>query len=431
MAPMDGMLREADAEADEGAASYGGAIGRAGRSNGAEAGNVAEELGPEAGTAGGEGTEADAAGDHEVVAGGGTAGAGRGGAAGAGESVEAAEASEGGTRFEEVEGWSPDDRFRREAAESGEATVDAYFADGRTEDSPEFFAALLPVLGAVVKTALPSLVGSAARAGSAALQARLRQHLARLGRRESGQEGAEADLEALERALEQFVSVQEVVIGPDDRRRVTATNALPWKRICHLSIRAADGGRFLGTGFFVGPRTVATAGHCVFLHGRGGWASEIEVSPGRDAASRPNGMVRATAFRSVRGWVEGRKRDCDYGVIQLPRSFHAPAIGAFGFAALPDAQLRGVTLNTAGHPGDKPAGTMWYHGRQAKAVSARVITYDIDTAGGQSGSAVWLRRGDQRLVVGIHTNGSPGGNSATRITKPVFDNLVSWRREGA
>ena len=88
-------------------------------------------------------------------------------------------------------------------------------------------------------------------------------------------------------------------------------------------------------------------------------------------------------------------------------------------------------LNTAGYPGDKPSGTMWFNGRKAKAISDRVITYDIDTAGGQSGSAVWFKGLDnKRIVVGIHTNGASSGNSATRITKPVFDNIKKWRSEG-
>lgn len=63
--------------------------------------------------------------------------------------------------------------------------------------------------------------------------------------------------------------------------------------------------------------------------------------------------------------------------------------------------------------------------------SATTITYDIDTASGQSGSAVWVRRPDgQRIAVGIHTNGATSGNSATRITKLVVNNLKQWRAKG-
>jgi V8-like Glu-specific endopeptidase len=231
--------------------------------------------------------------------------------------------------------------------------------------------------------------------------------------------------------LAQVLAQLEVVIGTDDRVRVNDTNAQPWRRICHLSITAADGSSFLGTGSFIGPRTVVTAGHCVFIANHGGWAKQVVVTPGRNAGDKPFGSVTATAFRSVKGWTQNGKRECDYGAIILPRSFNNPALGAFGFAAYTDSQLRGAKLNLAGYPGDKPSGTMWYHGRVATGLSERVITYDIDTAGGQSGSPVWISKEDgSRIAVGIHTNGSSGGNSATRIVKPVFDNFKSWRQEG-
>ena len=56
----------------------------------------------------------------------------------------------------------------------------------------------------------------------------------------------------------------------------------------------------------------------------------------------------------------------------------------------------------------------------------------IDTFGGQSGAPVFrLIAGNPiREVVGIHTNGSLRGNSATRITGEVFDNLKAWKDEG-
>ena len=237
-------------------------------------------------------------------------------------------------------------------------------------------------------------------------------------------EFTEEELESLVEAVEQL----EVVIGEDDRVRVRATQRIPWRRICHLSILGRTGRRFLGTGFFIGPRTLITAGHCVYLHNHG-WASEILVSPGRDGADKPYGAIKATAFRSVAGWTQNRNRNYDYGAIILPQSI-GRRTGAFGYGVLPGSHILGSRLNIAGYPGDKPTGTMWYHGMKGKAVSSRTITYDIDTAGGQSGSPVWQFRNGQRIVVGIHTNGSSRGNSATRIVRPIYNNFQSWRRAG-
>jgi glutamyl endopeptidase len=220
----------------------------------------------------------------------------------------------------------------------------------------------------------------------------------------------------------------EVVIPPDDRVQITDTTVVPWRWICALRITAANGSQFIGTGWLVGPRTVITAGHCVFMHAQGGWARQIEVVPGRNGASRPFGSCTATSFRSVSGWTAGHDRDFDYGAILLPSTCRpGDQLGFFGFAALNDAELLNLSLNLSGYPGDKPAGTQWFMARRATSVTARTIVYNIDTAGGQSGAPVWRLSGGVRHAVGIHTNGSLLGNSATRIVPDVAANIAAWK----
>jgi V8-like Glu-specific endopeptidase len=119
----------------------------------------------------------------------------------------------------------------------------------------------------------------------------------------------------------------ESVIEEDDRRRVTNTDAYPWRVHASLRITARDGSRWIGTAFFIAPRVLATAGHNLFFHGpvgaRRGWARTIEVMPGRDGDELPFGTAMSTSFHSVRGWTEpedpgGRPDpDYDYGVIVL------------------------------------------------------------------------------------------------------------------
>ena len=282
-----------------------------------------------------------------------------------------------------------------------------------------------------VKAAIPALAGVAAK-NLPGLVGPLLSRLGRLGgqrrrvRREAGEEGGldEAALEALEAQLQQL----EVIIGKDDRVQIKSTTVVPWKRICHLQIESADGGRFLGTGALIGPRTVITAGHCVYMHSQGGWARSITVTPGRNADSKPFGSCKAVGLRSVRGWVSMRKSDYDYGAIILPPDcLKMQPPSAFGFASYSDAFLNSKKLNLSGYPGDKPAGTQWYHGRKAKTVKPKKIFYDIDTMGGQSGSPVWVKINGKRIMVGIHTTGAPNGNSATRITTEVLANLKRWK----
>ncbi|NNF64911.1 MAG: serine protease [Acidimicrobiia bacterium] len=227
-------------------------------------------------------------------------------------------------------------------------------------------------------------------------------------------------------------AVAEVVIGKDDRVRVNNTTAYPWRAICSLRITARDGSRWIGSGFLVGNRTVITAGHVVYMHSRGGWVRKIEVIPGRNGSSKPFGSCDATAFHSVKGWTQKKKRSHDYAAIILPKNCAlGKRVGFFGYANYSFFTLLNMLVNLAGYPGDKPAGTMWWHARRLKWITSRTLVYNIDTAGGQSGAPVWRKKGSQRYAVGIHTNGSSGGNSATRITKPVFNNIKKWKALGA
>jgi len=348
------------------------------------------------------------------------------------------EAEDSESFYESLPGF--DESARIEAApESAEPLIEAYYAEA-DGGNQEFFQFLLPVLKPLITSILPTVIGAVAKQGSKSLSPHLQQLLARLQRlglrpglirRETGEANGMVDEvdEAMAEAMQQQLEALEVVIGRDDRVRVNNTKVVPWNRICHLSITAANGSHFLGTGFLIGRRTVITAGHCVHMASAGGWVRQIIVTPGRNAGAKPFGTYTSSSFRSVKGWVVNKNSNYDYGAIIMPQSTPA-TLSAFGFANYADAALLNKRLNNAGYPGDKPAGTMWYNANKCKAVTPRTLIYDIDTMGGQSGSPIWIRRDGKRTVVGIHTNGAASGNSATRITHPVFLNLKRWRTEG-
>lgn len=240
---------------------------------------------------------------------------------------------------------------------------------------------------------------------------------------------AEKTIEAFNKEL-----TTESVIGRDDRIKIRNTRAYPFRAICSLLIEAKTGRKYIGTGWFISPRTVVTAGHCLYLHNQGGWAKSITVMPGRNGNTLPYGSAKATRFRSVKGWTADRNQNFDYGAIILPADKRLGArTGWFGFANLNDSTLKSKHVNISGYPGDKPRGEQHYHHRNVASVNSRKVRYTIDTFGGQSGSPVFYINGElgARYAVGIHAYGLSGGtNSATRIVKPVFDNLVTWKRLG-
>jgi glutamyl endopeptidase len=241
----------------------------------------------------------------------------------------------------------------------------------------------------------------------------------------------EVDEDLPDISVASFGEAPEAVIGVDDRVQIAATSTYPWSVHASLRITANDGSQWIGTGWFIGPHTLVTAGHVVFIKNSGvpnrdGWVRSITVIPGRNGALQPFGSAVSSNLRSVTGWTTSGNQEYDYGAIILSTDLGART-GWLGFGAYSDATLLASLANISGYPGDKPAGTQWYHARNVSSVGPRKVYYDVDTFGGQSGSAVYRIVNGQRFAVAVHTYGGATSNSGTRITSPVFNNLVAWK----
>ena len=247
-------------------------------------------------------------------------------------------------------------------------------------------------------------------------------------RQESEEEATPVD-EAL---VEEMTATIEVIIGTDDRIRIKNTVKVPWRRYCALRIEFPTGAVYRGTGFFIGDRVLATAGHCVYMHSQGGWARRIQVIPACNGSQKPFGAAYATSFKSTVGWTKSKTAAADYGAIILPsNAFPGQKFGKFALRAFASNALLAVPAVVAGYPGDKPFAEMWGMKRKIKAATALNLVYDIDTMGGQSGAPVYIRQGGKRFVVGIHNYGASSGNSATRVTPAVIANFKKWGAIGA
>jgi glutamyl endopeptidase len=223
----------------------------------------------------------------------------------------------------------------------------------------------------------------------------------------------------------------ETVHGPDNRVQITTTSVYPWRAHASLLITAADNSMWIGTGWFIGAHTLMTAGHVVHIKnsgvpGRDGWVKSIRVMPGRNGTALPYGSVTSSNFHSVRGWTDNGDENYDYGAIIIPTNL-GNTVGWFGFGVYSDNDLVASVGNISGYPGDKPSGTQWYDAHKIASVNSRKVYYDIDTAGGQSGSAVYRIVNGGRYAFGVHAYGGATTNSATRIVTPVYDNMVAWK----
>jgi glutamyl endopeptidase len=233
----------------------------------------------------------------------------------------------------------------------------------------------------------------------------------------------------------------ESVIGTDSRYQITATTSYPNRAIAYLYVAFPNGAAGSCTGWFIGIRTVATAGHCVYSAADGGWATTVRVYPGRNGRSAPYGYSNKYRLFSVTGWTVSGSQYYDYGAIQLPNRAATgtplgSTVGYFGFRWQSSNVFSG-TYTVRGYPGDKPSATMWTMSGPvySNTTYSRKLWYKMDTAGGQSGSPIYsYYTGCGYCGVGIHAyaavnwpGASPPYNSGTRINQSVFTNLLNWR----
>ena len=231
----------------------------------------------------------------------------------------------------------------------------------------------------------------------------------------------------------------ETVIGVDERVRISDTDKLPWRMIAALSLKPKLPltSTFIGTGWFIGPKTLLTAGHCVFSESDfGGWIGSIDVSPGRNDAKFPYGTVTASRFSSTKVWQNGPDPDYDIGCIHLDEPL-GDQVGYFKIASLTDQELEGALVNISGYPGDRGGGEQqFFHANRVLRTSARRVFYDIDTYGGQSGSPVWHQASPEAepVAIAIHAygvGGTPGGwgmtaNSGPRLIPEMVQMIKEW-----
>jgi glutamyl endopeptidase len=238
-------------------------------------------------------------------------------------------------------------------------------------------------------------------------------------------------------------TIFESILGDVDRRKpILETHLTPWRMICSLEC-VGKFGSTIGTGWFAGPRTLITAGHCVFNPvDLGGWAIEIRIIPGRNGpAVPPFGKVTSKSFSTTDRWQQAQDPDFDYAAIHLSSDLGAQT-GHFAVGVLPDAELRDRLVNVSGYPLTPGAGSQQYfHANRVTAVTPRRAFYDIDTIGGQSGSPVWAYFDDAPEVpvaIGIHAygvGGVPGGlnviaNSGPRIIPESLEVIQTWINKG-
>lgn len=233
----------------------------------------------------------------------------------------------------------------------------------------------------------------------------------------------------------------ESVFPPDGRTRVTPTTSYPWRTVAQLFMTFPNSATGSCSGAIVDDFHVLTAGHCVYSHGNGGWASSVQVIPGMDAGYMPYNLAWATYMRSYTGWTVSAQTEHDWALVTLDRN-----VGTFTgwmgrMTAASSSTIYTGTLNTAGYPCNVGVGTctypktptnsMWLDYNTGRTATEYNHWYYMDTMPGQSGSPVWRYVNPDRWILTVHTTGDDGSNSnhGTRLNTDKFDRIITWLGE--
>lgn len=190
--------------------------------------------------------------------------------------------------------------------------------------------------------------------------------------------------------LASYIAPEIVVGGSDERVLATNTTKKPYSGICYLLMEAEDGSYYRGTGNFISPNCILTAGHCVYSRFAKKYMKRIIVYPARDNDKFPFGYHDAILISAPSGWTGGQGHAYDLGMIMIEGDV-GKQTGIFEVVSLDYDQLMNKYVTVAGYPGDKPDYKMWEASDIITNIFTTTVQYGdkLDTAGGQSGSGVF------------------------------------------
>lgn len=225
--------------------------------------------------------------------------------------------------------------------------------------------------------------------------------------------------------------VQRIVGGTDDRTQITDASGYPERIVGWLWTQAQDDSWSTCSATLIGPYTVVTAAHCVYVQDKGGWVKDALFLPGlTDPESAPYGSFAWENINILKGYIDnydgtnyGSAMPWDLAVITLTEDA-GNQLGWLGFRVDDAAQWAATVI---GYPGDKPDGTMWkvQCDIAPDQFGDQIFYHTCDTFAGSSGSSMFEDAGDGNLYIrGINVAEDDQVNYGVRFIEPYYQFIM-------
>lgn len=200
-------------------------------------------------------------------------------------------------------------------------------------------------------------------------------------------------------------AIPRMIIGEDEMYEVPdyLMTFLPYSTIGVVSVYYEDGSVGKGTGFLIGPNDVVTAAHVI---------AQDDVS--FFTFRFPNDITKTYTCNVMsipQEYYDTQASEYDWAVFEIDEEVGYTR-GYCGWST--DISV-GNTVRVIGYPDDRPNG-LWQAGKQVKQLNTHLMSYDVDTQAGQSGSPVILA-GTEGTCVGVHIGHNSTLNRGCRVTE--------------